>query len=338
MTRTDRESLFAWPEDLGPGYHYEAAHGRDAITAYLPALYLDNHGIMGVFAASLDAVREVLPSHDLHPVRLDRRHAAVSVGAFLYERWWCRADGLGVIRGDPYAEIVVAPLCTYGASAPPMVPLLGLPLPARWRMGMFVQHMPVTHWVASAAGRKIGNFPKFVGDVDWVRDAEGTTCRLTEGGHDILELAVRETGTIRALQDPIRSFTVQDGRLFRHDMPVSAAAKVTRSPGTARLRLGDHPVADDLRALGVDERVRRRVPLPGVQHPPRGARRPRAVPAPRRPPWRGPRARPTDRHLLRQRTGGSLRNATDEARLGRDGSVTAAPVDRCSRPSSQPHP
>jgi hypothetical protein len=65
---------------------------------------------------------------------------------------------------------------------------------------------------------------------------------------------VRETGTIRALRDPIRSFTVGAGRLFRHDMPVSAAAKVTRSPGTARLRLGGHPVADDLRALGVDER------------------------------------------------------------------------------------
>jgi hypothetical protein len=254
VARTDPASMFAWPEDLGTGYHYEAAHGRDAFTAYLPALYLDNHGIMGVFAASLDAVREILPSDDLHPVRLDRRHAAVAVGAFLYERWWCRAEGHGVLRGDPYAEIVVAPLCTFGASAPPMVPLLGLPLPARWRMGMFVQHMPVTHWVASEAGRKIGNFPKFVADVDWVRDAEGTTCRLAEGGHDILDLAVRGTGTIRALQDPIRSFTVQDGRLFRHEMPASAAAKVTRSPGTARLRLGDHPVADDLRALGIDER------------------------------------------------------------------------------------
>jgi hypothetical protein len=44
MTRTEPASLFAWPEDIGTGYHYEAAHGHDAIVAYLSALYLDNTG------------------------------------------------------------------------------------------------------------------------------------------------------------------------------------------------------------------------------------------------------------------------------------------------------
>jgi hypothetical protein len=249
----DPASMFAWPEHLGTPYHYEAAHGRDAFTAYLPALYLNSAGAMAVFAAPVENLRGILPSDDLHPVRLDRRRAAVAVCAFLHEHWWCRTEGQGVLRGDPYGEVFVAPLCTFGAAAPPMLPLTGLPLPARWRLGMFVQHMPVTHWVANAAGREIGNYPKFVADMDFLWDAGGMTCRLTEDGSDILEFSVRRAGTVRALEDVNRMFTVRDGRLLHSEMPSMSTAQVTRKPGTARLRLGDHQIGDDLRALGVEE-------------------------------------------------------------------------------------
>jgi hypothetical protein len=250
----DPASMFAWPEELGTPLHYEAAHGRDAVTAYLPALYLNSVGAMAVFAAPVETVEGVLPSDDLHPIRLDRRRAAVAVCAFLHERWWCRTEGGGVLQGDPYGEVFVAPLCTFGASAPPMLPLTGLPLPAPWRVGMFVQHMPVTHWLAEAAGRRIANFPKFVADVDFQWDAGGVTCRVAEDGTDILEFSVRRTGTVRALEEVDRMFTVAGGRLLRSDMSSVSAAQVTRTSGTARLQLGGHQMADDLRALEVEER------------------------------------------------------------------------------------
>jgi hypothetical protein len=250
----DPASLFAWPDDLGAPYHYEAAHGRDALTAYLPALYLGSRGAMAVFGAPVEAVRSVLPSDDLHPVRLDRRRAAVAVCTFLHEHWWCRTREQGVLEGDPYGEVFVAPLCTFGSPAPPMLPLLGLPLPARWRLGMFVQHMPVTHWLARAAGRQVANYPKFVADMDLRWDADAMTCRVTEDGSDILELSVRRTGTVRALEEVDQLFTARDGRLLRTEMPSVATAQVTRKAGTARLRLGDHRMADDLRDLGVEER------------------------------------------------------------------------------------
>jgi hypothetical protein len=254
MARIDRTTMFTWPDELGTAYHYPAAHGQDPVTAYLPPLYLDNHGVMGVFAAPVDAVREILPSDDLHPVRLDRRRAAIGVAAFLYERWWCRVDGHGVVQGEPYGEVTVAPLCTFGSPAPPMLPLLGLPLPPRWRMGMFVQHMPVMYWVAMEAGRKIANFPKFIVDMDVVQDAEGTTCRIEEHGRDLLEISVGRAGTVRSLERPLLAYTVREGRLLRSEMPTLAAALVTRQPGTARLELGDHPLADGLRSLGVEQR------------------------------------------------------------------------------------
>jgi hypothetical protein len=253
VPRIDPASLFAWPENLGPPYLYEAAHGRDAFTAYLPALYQNSSGAMGVFAAPIEAVRDVLPSDDLHPVRLDRRRAAVAVCAFLHEHWWCRTEEHGVLEGDPYGEVFVAPLCTLGSLAPPMLPLMGLPLPARWRLGMFVQHMPVTHWVARAAGRRVANFPKFVADMALGWDADEMTCRVTEDDRDILELTVGRAGAVRALEKVSQLFTTRDGRLLRSEMPWVATAQVTRKPGTARLRLGDHEMAADIRALGVEE-------------------------------------------------------------------------------------
>jgi hypothetical protein len=250
----DPASLFAWPDDLGTAYRYDAAHGRDAFTAYLPAMYLNSSGAMAVFGAPVEAVRDRLPSGDLHPVRLDRRRAAVAVCAFLHEHWWCRTEEHGVLEGDPYGEVFVAPLCTFGSAAPPMLPLVGLPLPARWRVGMFVQHMPVTHWLAGAAGRKVANFPKFVADMDLKWDAGQMTCHVREDDRDILEFTVRRAGTVRALEDVGRMFTARDGRLLRSEMPSVATAQVTRRSGTARLRLGDHRMADDLRALGLEER------------------------------------------------------------------------------------
>jgi hypothetical protein len=253
VPHVDPASMFGWPDALGTAYHYEAVHGRDAFTAYLPALYDNSRGAMAVFGAPVEAVRAILPSDDLHPVRLDRRRAAVAVCAFLHEHWWSRTEEHGVIEGDPYGEVFVAPLCTLGSLAPPMLPLVGLPLPPRWRAGMFVQHMPVTHWVARAAGRKVANFPKFIADMDLRWDAGQMTCRVTEDDRDILDFSVRRVGRVRALEDESPLFTARDGRLLRSDMPSVATAQVTRTSGTARLRLGDHQMADDLRALGIEE-------------------------------------------------------------------------------------
>lgn len=254
MPLVDPGTMLAWPEHLGTAYHCDAAHGRAAFTAYVPVLYHNSIGALAVFPARIETVRGVLPSDDLHPVRLDHRRAVVAVGAFLHQHWWFRTEEHGVLEGQPYGEVVVAPLCTFGSLAPPLLPLTGLPLPARWRLGVFVQHMPVTHWVAMAAGRRIANYPKFVADMDLRWDAAEMTCSLAEDGRDILELHVRRTGTVRVLQDLNRVFTVRDGRLLRGEMPSMSAAQVTLKPRTAQLRLGAHQMADDLRALGIEEK------------------------------------------------------------------------------------
>jgi hypothetical protein len=251
MSRPDPTSFLAWPDELGDELVRE-----DGTTAYLPAAYLRNEGVVGIFPASLDAVRAILPSEDLHPVRLGRGRAAVAVSAFLYLRWFYRTDrGARIVRAEPYGEVIVSPLCTHGGAAPPMLSLFDVPLPRRWRLAMFVQHMPVTSREALTAGRMVANFPKFVGDMEFVEDAEGTTVRLAEGEREILELRVQRRGRPRLLNDPSPYFTVRDGRLLRGDLAQQAAALVSARSGTASLRgLGQHPVADDLRALGIEDR------------------------------------------------------------------------------------
>jgi Acetoacetate decarboxylase (ADC) len=231
MTPTPKLDFFAAPiEQAGIDV------GADVVD--LPLRYWRADRFLAIFSADVDRIRAILPSPKLHPLMLAPGRAALAVTVFNFHE-----TSLG-----PYGEIAIAPLVTESAFAPPMLPLLAeriLP----W--SGFIMHLPVTSRLGRDAGREIWNYPKFLADMDFDRFSDRQSARLEENGRHILTLTVAQRGIAKPDDNPTKTFTVQNGQLIKTTIRNRGVAQVNVGPNAGNLELGDHPIADELRAVGV---------------------------------------------------------------------------------------
>jgi hypothetical protein len=218
----------------------------------LPARYPNNEAFMGIFGADIDKVRALLPSEDLHPVRLTAGRAAIAVSAMYFPLDIIRGSDGKAATGPAYGEMSIAALCTFRSEAPPFLPLAGLPLRDEWQLGVFFLHLPVTSIEAWEAGRIVWNAPKFVADMDFELGPDALAATLEENGQRILRLVTRRGGITRRDNNPLIWFAPKDGKLLRSRCEVDGVQQLRIGKGAGRLELGDHPIADELRWMGID--------------------------------------------------------------------------------------
>jgi hypothetical protein len=205
----------------------------------LPIMYYRDDSFMSIFPAAYAAVRAALPSQELYPATLPDGRATVAVIAFNYHD-----TSIG-----PYGEVGIAIPCTLRRPAPVLLPLA---LEARYPgWGGFVLHLPVTSRVARDGGRVIYGYTKFVADMDFDRLPAYQRVRLSEDGRHILTLSVQQCGLTVKDNRPLVTYSVLDGQLLRTTVPTRAVYQLGLGPRSGRLELGDHPVAEELRRMGV---------------------------------------------------------------------------------------
>jgi hypothetical protein len=132
----------------------------------------------------------------------------------------------------------------------------GLPYAGSWidflrsNLGTYIHRLPVDQAFTCEAGCGIWGFPKTVETIDFVADGDRATCRLEMGGAHVLTMSVPRGGTSSIPEAHMSTYSYIDG--VAHKTPFSSAADgVGFSLGGATLELGNHPVADELRSLGL---------------------------------------------------------------------------------------
>jgi hypothetical protein len=120
--------------------------------------------------------------------------------------------------------------------------------------GALIHRLPVDGDFTLAAGRGIWGFPKILADFD--ADHHSTTKRasVSEDGRLIAELAVAPGVPIPGAGASVAAYSFLDGTLRRTGWDMNPAGMRTRIGG-ATLRLGTHPIADELRSLGLPRRA-----------------------------------------------------------------------------------
>lgn len=213
----------------------------------LPVLYRDWTGVMAHFPASAARMRRLLPSRKLKPALIAPGVAVLSIAAIEYRR----VDGLAA-----YNEVaVMTPVLHRPVVNFPALPLL---LPNMFRsLGFFVLHMPVTTADACELG-KFWGYPKRLAEIQFEEIDNLRRCRLRADGMEALTLDV-EQAPAKIERRSFRIYTVKDGRLFRHRIETEGLYGLSRLPGGGALALGDHPMARELRELGVGDRAIARV-------------------------------------------------------------------------------
>ncbi len=134
-------------------------------------------------------------------------------------------------------------------------------------VGAYIHRLPVDREFSCAAGRDVWGFPKWVTTIDIDEPATGptrsgtgtgtgtgTTVRLVDDGVHVLSLTVAGGGRLRLPANSPPSYSFRDG-VLRRTLWTMSAEGVTGRIGGATLVLGDHPMADELRSMGLPKRA-----------------------------------------------------------------------------------
>jgi hypothetical protein len=203
----------------------------------LPVFYRDSGVIQANHIADLRAVQRLLPSTRLHPLRVSPSHCMVSLLALEH-----RDTDLG-----PYNEFLVGVPVTLDVPSPLFVgSVRPLPQPTT----VYVQRLPVTSTIARDVGIDVLSAPKFLADIRFHESDDHVACELAEGGRPILHLSVRKGVPQPGARERVDLITCREESLLRWQTVSSErGVHVTREASAARLQLGPHPLADELRRL-----------------------------------------------------------------------------------------
>jgi hypothetical protein len=218
----------------------EGAYVFEGIEVTLPVIVRRARAAAATFVVSAEAARSLLPSDDLTIMEYAPGRTLFTLGVI---------DYIENDLGD-YNEVSMA-FYVRPRGVPRGMPYLGA-----WsdfltgRASTYIHRLPVNQSFTCAAGRGIWGFPKTIERIDLELASATARCRLEVDGRHVLTLETRRHGS-RTLQDSaMKTYSYIDGVLHETAFR-SGADGVGFSRGGAGLELGDHPIADELRRLGL---------------------------------------------------------------------------------------
>ena len=118
-------------------------------------------------------------------------------------------------------------------------------------IGSFVYRMPVNQAFTCEAGNRVMGFPKTVEDLTVTYTDATATFRLAMDGHHVLTLTVpRAAPQGEPERVEATSYSYLDGVPYGTDLSMDMGTGMI-DPADVELELGDSPVADELRSLGL---------------------------------------------------------------------------------------
>lgn len=203
----------------------------------LPVEVRDASSVFASFTVPSAGVRKLLPA-GLQPAELLPGRTLCSIAGIEY-----RDNDLG-----RYNEIAIAFIVRDDGGA--AVPLLDV---IRGRVGAYIHRLPVTEAFTCEAGNTIWGFPKTIEKISISEEDGRRICRLMMGGAHVLSLSVKANGRWRFPDSRVTAFSYRAGVVRRVPF-VSGGSGIGYRLGGATLTLGAHPVADELRSLGLPKR------------------------------------------------------------------------------------
>ncbi len=125
----------------------------------------------------------------------------------------------------------------------------------RGRASAYIHRLPVTTDFSCAAGREIWGFPKFVAEIRFREDGGRRSVTLDAEGEHVFTLGVDCRPGRRGYEETqLAAFSCLGG-VPRRTRFVSSGEGVGFRLGGATLELGEHPLAEELRSLGLPRRA-----------------------------------------------------------------------------------
>ena len=135
-------------------------------------------------------------------------------------------------------------------SLPFVGPAIGM---LRGGLAAYIHRLPVDGEFTCEAGNTIWGFPKVVAEIELTTVNGKQTATLRADGRDVLSQSMSAGGTRDVPERTQISYAYRDGTLYRTPSTMRGEGVGMRLGG-ADLELGTHPIADELRSLGLPKR------------------------------------------------------------------------------------
>ena len=176
----------------------------------------------------------------------------------------CRYDDTDL---DPYHEVAMSFVVREHDARPGASTVERLKEFGSGGIGVYIHQLPVDQEFSCAAGRDVWGFPKWVAtiDIDESPNAHrsgrsgrsgrsSTAVRLADRGEHVLSITMAGGGRLKLPSQSPPTYSFREGVLRRTTWTTSSEG-VSGRLGGATLVLGDHPMAEELRSLGLPKRA-----------------------------------------------------------------------------------
>ncbi|EFG78477.1 hypothetical protein HMPREF0591_1619, partial [Mycobacterium parascrofulaceum ATCC BAA-614] len=215
----------------------------DGSVVQMPLLTYRARSFAAMFTISAAKATALLPTDALRPVRVSPRRALVMVQVMQYTDKSIA----------PYQEFVFSILVhrSRRVDVPGVSAALWQRLPGS---GSYITHIAVDDEEGRLIGLEVLGFPKFIAGIELAETPRERLAEVSADGQSIFTLAIsRPTKAHRQQRRDFYCYSLSpiDNTIFHVPYESQADAALIWGPRAARLHLGSHPVADELRDLDV---------------------------------------------------------------------------------------
>ena len=213
-------------------------------TLGFPTQFQDGSSAAGIFSVPTSRAQALIRDSGFEVAELWPGRAAFSLACCHY-----RESDCGV-----YNEIALGFFVKPQHGEPSRIPYLGTWLDiARNDSATYTWKLPVTSKLANDAGVLMWGFPKTVEEIGFEVCDGRATFDLRMDGREVLSYSIRASGKREQPESASAVYSVYEGAPHVSFLG-NRYRDVGVSLGGGRLHLGDHPLAEQLRSLGVARR------------------------------------------------------------------------------------
>lgn len=210
---------------------------------YVPLFYQDMMFMSVSILVPIEKLRRIIPSKRMKPYRITPRHSIIAITAYQYKE-----TDLG-----PYNEISISVPISIDTQTPMFTGILRKPPESPM---FYICHLPVTTEIARKVGCEFAGYPKFIAEIEFVEKNDWITCELKSEDLDILSFSGKKMATRKFPRICVHPITVRNGYMLRSEFVISERGMAESKNGKdAKIALGNHKIAEELRALKLGKMV-----------------------------------------------------------------------------------
>lgn len=202
----------------------------DGTKFHTPIRYYRVDTYLALYTADIQAIKTMLPSKRLKPLRFINGRGMVCFNAFNYIE-----NDLG-----QYGELSVSFPCVCWHKRRPY-----------W--GIYIHSLPVSTDMACMVGRHVWGFPKFTCDMKHENSPLYQGITLTDNDDLIMRFRVKKRGYGFSVARDFNTFTIKNNEIIFAQTFMQHTMRVNLG-GDVQMSLGDHQLARDIKALGLGKR------------------------------------------------------------------------------------